>query len=80
MGYCGPVWISDYHDALLYDRLIAVTASSSTSLKRAMTPLALWATLVRVSQLPGGILYAPELASPPARIRMPGYETATYRP
>lgn len=122
MGYCGPVWISDYHYALLYDRLTAVTASSSTSLKRAMTPVALrpviididgalrigdaiwietaplgepvtveWigetgesealrATLVRVSHLPGGILYVPELASPPAMIRIPGYGTATSRP
>ncbi len=119
MGYCGPIWISDYNYALLYDRLIAVTASSSTSLKRAMTPLALrpviidihgalrigdairverpplgepvaveWigetgqsealrATLVRVWHLPGGILYVPELAKPPAMIRVPGYGTAT---
>ena len=41
---------------------------------------ALPATLVRVSHLPGGILYVPELASPPAMIRIPGYGTATYRP
>ena len=108
MGYCGPVWISDYNYALLYDRLVSVTASSATALKRAATPLALrpviidvdgtlsigetiwidsaplgeilmveWvdesgkraelsATLVRVSHLPGGILYVPELANPPA--------------
>jgi len=121
MGYCGPVWISDYNYALLYDRLVSVTASSASSLKRAATLLALrpviidvdgalsigetiwidsaplgeirmveWvdesgqrtelsATLVRVSHLPGGILYVPELANPPAVIRVPGYGTATYR-
>ena len=121
MGYCGPVWISDYNYALLYDRLVVVTASSATSLKRANTPLALrpviididgtlsigdtiwvdsaprgeavtveWideagqrdelrATLVKVSHLPGGILYVPELASPPAMIRIPGYGTVTHR-
>jgi hypothetical protein len=121
MGYCGPVWISDYNYALLYDRLVAVTASFATSLKRATTPIALrpviididgtlsigdaiwvdsaprgeavtveWigetgqseelrATLVKVSHLPGGILYVPELANPPAMIRIPGYGTATHR-
>jgi hypothetical protein len=121
MGYCGPVWISDYNYALLYDRLVAVTASSSASLKRAETPLALrpviididgtltigdtlwidsaplgetvtaeWvdaaghsdelaATLVRVSHLPGGIIYVPEMANPPETIRIPGYGTATHR-
>jgi len=121
MGYCGPVWISDYNYDKLYDRLVAVTAPAATSLKRAATPLALrpviidvdgtlsigdtiwvdsaprgeavtveWigeagqseelrATLVRVSHLPGGILYVPELANLPAMIRIPGYGTATYR-
>jgi len=121
MGYCGPVWISDYSYDKLYDRLVAVTASSATSLKRGTTPLALrpviidvdgtlsigdtiwidsaplgeavtveWideagqsealrATLVKVSHLPGGILYVPELANPPALIRVPGYGTATDR-
>lgn len=121
MGYCGPVWISDYNYALLYERLVAVTASSSASLKRAETPLALrpviididgtltigdtlwidsaplgesvtaeWvdaaghsdelaATLVRVSHLPGGIVYVPEMANPPETIRISGYGTATYR-
>ncbi len=121
MGYCGPIWISDYNYTLLYDRLVAVTASSATSLKRAATPVALrpviidvdgtlsigeaiwiddaplgevlmveWvgesgeraelsATLVRVSHLPGGIVYVPELANPPAMIRIPGYGTATYQ-
>jgi hypothetical protein len=121
MGYCGPVWISDYNYALLYDRLVAVTASFATSLKRATTPIALrpviididgtlsigdaiwvdsaprgeavtveWigeagqseelqAILVNVSHLPGGILYVPELANPPAMIRIPGYGTATHR-
>jgi len=121
MGYCGPVWISDYNYALLYERLIAVTAPSAASLKRAETPLALrpviieidgklaigntlwvedpplgesltvdWvdasgqseeldATLVRVSHLPGGIVYVPELETPPAMIRIPGYGTVTRR-
>ena len=121
MGYCGPVWISDYSYDKLYDRLVSVTASSAASLKRATTPLALrpviidvdgtlsigetiwvdsaplgepvtveWvgaagqsdelsATLVSVSHLPGGILYVPELANPPAMIRIPGYGTATHR-
>ncbi len=121
MGYCGPVWISDYSYDKLYDRLVAVTASSANSLKRGTTPLALrpviidvdgtlsigdtiwidsaplgeavtveWideagqseklrATLVKVSHLPGGILYVPELANPPAMIRVPGYGTATGR-
>lgn len=121
MGYCGPVWISDYNYDKLYDRLVTVTASSSTSLKRAKTPLALrpvivdidgtlsigdtiwidnaplgevvtveWvgesgqseelsATLVRVSHLPGGIIYVPEMPDPPEVIRIRGYGTATYR-
>ena len=121
MAYCGPVWISDYSYDKLYDRLLAVTASSAASLKRATMPLAvrpviidvdgalsigeaIWvdsaplgepvtvewvgetgqslelrATLVNVSHLPGGILYVPELANPPAMIRIPGYGTATYR-
>jgi hypothetical protein len=119
MGYCGPVWISDYNYALLYDRLVAVTASSALSLKGATSSIALrpviidvdgtlsigktiwidsaplgetlmveWvgesgqraelsATLVRVSHLPGGILYVPELADPPVAIRIPGYGTAS---
>ena len=121
MGYCGPVWISDYHYALLHDRLVVVTAPSAASLKRAETAFALrpviididgtltigetlwienaplgenvtveWvdesgqseeltATLVRVSHLPGGIVYVPDLATPPAMIRIPGYGTATQR-
>ncbi|NNK44823.1 MAG: hypothetical protein HKP46_19490 [Myxococcales bacterium] len=121
MGYCGPVWISDYNYALLYDRLATVTASSSLSLKGATSLVALrpviidvdgtlsigktiwiesaplgealmveWvgesgqrtelsATLVRVSHLPGGILYVPELADPPAAIRVPGYGTARHQ-
>jgi len=37
----------------------------------------LTATLVRVSHLPGGIIYVPEMANPPATIRIPGYGTAT---
>jgi len=121
MGYCGPVWISDYNYALLYERLIAVTAPAAASLKRAETALALrpviievdgtltignpllvdspplgetvavdWvdasgrsekldATLVRVSHLPGGILYVPEMANPPVTIRIPGYGIAYGR-
>jgi hypothetical protein len=39
----------------------------------------LTATLVRVSHLPGGIIYVPETANPPATIRIPGYGTATRR-
>jgi hypothetical protein len=34
------------------------------------------ATLVRVTHIPGGIIYVPELANPPAMIRVPGYGTA----
>jgi hypothetical protein len=121
MGYCSPFWISDYNYDKLYDRLIAVTASSAAALKRAGSELALrpvvigvdgtlgigdtvwfdstpvgepvtvtWvdeaghseklaATLVRVSHLPGGIIYVPEMANPPDVIRIPGYGTATRR-
>ena len=121
MCYCSPSWISDYNYDKLYDRLLAVTASSGASIKRADVPLALrpvvidvdgtltigdtvwiasrplgetvaveWvdevggsetldATLVRVSHLPGGIIYVPEGARPPVLIRIPGFGTATQR-
>ena len=121
MGYCGPVWISDYNYALLYDRLVTVTASSALSLKSETSLVVLrpviidvdgtlsigetiridsaplgetltveWlgesgqraelsATLVRVSHLPGGILYVPELVDPPVTIRVPGHGTASYQ-
>lgn len=121
MGYCGPSWISDYNYDLLHERLVAVTASTASSLKRVATPLALrpvvvdidgaltigdtvwidgaplgepvtaeWidaagqsevldAILVRVSHLPGGIIYVPEMESPPEMIRIPGYGTATFQ-
>ena len=121
MGYCSPSWISDYNYDKLYDRLLAVTASSGASIKRADVPLpfrpvvidvdgtltigdAVWiasrplgetvtvdwvdeagrsealeAILVRVSHLPGGILYVPEGTSPPVAIQVPGFGTATQR-
>ena len=121
MSYCGPAWISDYHYALLYERLVAVTAQSAMALKQAANPVAarpvivevdgsltignpirldawpegeelivqwldragtsrdLPATLVRVSHLPGGIIYVPEMEQAPSAIRVPGYGTAVPR-
>ncbi len=121
MGYCDPVWISDYNYDKLYDRLVSVTAQSVAVLKSRGAPLALrpvvidvdgtltigdvlwvedapfgepvtaeWidqsgqseevtATLVRVTHVPGGIIYVPEMANPPAMIHIPGYGTATQR-
>jgi len=37
------------------------------------------ATLVRVTHVPGGIIYVPEMQNPPAMIRIPGYGTAGPR-
>jgi hypothetical protein len=119
MGYCGPDWISDYHYDKLHRRLVAVTASSATALKRATTPIAarpividvdgtlsirerVWingwpegdsvqaqwvdesggrrnleGTFVRVSHLPGGIIYVPEVDGTLAAVVVSGFGTAT---
>ncbi len=121
MGYCDPVWISDYNYDKLYNRLVSVTAQSVAVLKNVGSPLAfrpvvieidgtltigetLWADeaplgefvtvewvdeaghgeevaaiLVRVTHVPGGIIYVPEMANPPDAIRVPGYGTARPR-
>ncbi|MDH3201343.1 MAG: M66 family metalloprotease [Myxococcales bacterium] len=121
MGYCDPVWISDYNYDKLYDRLVSVTAQSVAVLKSVGSPLAfrpvlididgtltigetLWADdaplgepvtiewvdeaghseevvaiLVRVTHVPGGIIYVPEMPNPPATIRVPGYGTTRPR-
>ncbi len=121
MGYCDPVWISDYNYDKLYDRLVSVTAQPVAVLKSVGSPLALrpvvidvdgtltigetlWADdaplgefvtvewvdeaghgeevaaiLVRITHVPGGIIYVPEMPNPPATIRIPGYGTARPR-